>query len=231
MGILQWASHFKNVRCLLVFEPEIRPEKEVLSWIVKKHRYRQVGIPPALASLEERLSRSPFVTLFSPHPTIDELIKVLERTHLLWFAQCLMLSFCYAAPLLCLDRGLISLLVRFSPWSLWPREKVPEAEVIRHLRIAGYVPIDFFPWVEKAYQILREGDEGRMKEMARIRKEDAMADGKKRFWRLADEDGGLIFASYLDLFPYLAGERKWIQGLLDSEYLGLVLTVNSAIFL
>ncbi len=231
MGILQWASHFKNVRCLLLFDPDNPPTEGVVSWVVKKHRYRQVGVAPSLGTVEERFSRPPFVILYSPHPTLDKLIKVLQNPLPLWLAQSLILSFCYATPLLCLDRGLAPLLLSFSSWSLWSEGEVPEAEVIRHLRIAGYIPIDFFPWVERVYHVLREGDERKMGEMVQWGREEAMVDGKKRFWRLAGGEEEVIFISYLDLFPYLAEQRGSIQELLDSEYLGLVLTVNSVIFL
>jgi len=181
MGILQWASHFKNVRCLLLFNPEAPPGEEMLSWVIKKHRYRQIGVVSSLVTSEQRLSRSPFVTLYSPDAVLDGLIEVLEHKLPIWLAQSLILSFCYAAPLLCLDEELTSLLLPFSPWSLRPKGQVNEAEIIRHLRIAGYIPIDFFPLVEKAYQILREGDEGNIEELIRERRQKAIADGRNGF--------------------------------------------------
>jgi len=123
MGILQWASHFKNVRCLLLFEPETLPEKEVLSWIVKKHRYRQVGVVPALANLEERLSQQPFVTLFPPHAALDGLIEVLQRTYPPWFAQSLILSFCYAPPSALFGQG-----ARFPSFPILPLEPATKGQ-------------------------------------------------------------------------------------------------------
>ena len=49
MSIPEWVAHFKNIRCLLLFDPESPPAEEAIGWIVKKHRWRQdvISMPVA----------------------------------------------------------------------------------------------------------------------------------------------------------------------------------------
>lgn len=229
MGLLQWAAHFKNVRCVLLFDPSSPPPYETIGWLVRKHRWREVGVPPRL-QISERLTQRPFVLLCYPSEVLGEVIRRIEAQTPLWLLEGVALALCYSAPILCPDPGLYPGLEPFAPWTLRTGE-LPEAEVLRHLRIAGYVPIDFFPRAVEAYRALRYGKEGELQGLLRTRSEEASADGRKRFWRIKALSEGNPILCYIDLLPLLASRREAIEELLPREEIGLLLTLTTAFFL
>ena len=117
----------------------------------------------------------------------------------------------HAAPILALDEGLASLVSPFSPWLLRASEPLSEGELIRHLRISGYVCIDFFHLAEKAWQALRAGDPRRLTRVQAERRRLAAADGKKPFWRIEGREEGRPLVGYIDLLPTLASLRERIE--------------------
>jgi len=230
MGLLEWAAHFKNVRCVLLFDPSIPPPERVLGWLARKHRWREIGVPPSIR-ISDRLTQKPFVPLSYPTPVIGEVVKGLapdERS--LWLLEGVTLALCYSAPLLCPSPGLYERLAPFSPWTLKAGD-VPEGEVVRHLRIAGYVPIDFFPRAVEAYKALKEGKERELEDLIKRRAEEASADGLKRFWRVKALPEGEPLLCYIDLLPLLSMRRKGFPLLLQHEEVGLLLTITTAFFL
>ena len=230
MSLLEWASHFKNIRCVLLFDPLVPPEDEFLGWLVKKHRWREVGIPPSLLRAKDRLCSKPFVGLSYPSEILRRLVQTLGDDHPLWLTEALVLALCYAAPLLCPSPSFHERLSPLLQWTL-RTEGPPEGEVIRHLRIAGYVPVDSFPLVKAAYDVLRQGDREEMEALAKERASRAAEDGRKRFWRLKEVPEAPPLLSYLDLFPLLTERREALGDLLQHEEMGLVLTLTVVFFL
>lgn len=230
MSLLEWASHFKNVRCVLLFDPSIPPEDEFLAWLVKKHRWREAGVPPSLLKAKDRLSSRPFVGLSYPSEVLRRLTEALGDDHPLWLTEALVLALCYAAPLLCPSPSFHKRLSPFLQWTLHT-EPPPEGEVIRHLRIAGYVPVDFFPLAKEAYEVLRRGDRLEMESLAKERTSRAAEDGRRRFWRLKEAPDAPALLSYLDLFPLLKERREVLKDLLQHEEVGLVLALTVIFFL
>lgn len=232
MGILSWAARFKNVRCVLLLDPAAAPPEEKLAWLVRKHRYRQVGVNPGLLQSppSERLLGRPFVPLQFPHDSLAGLAAALHDEHPPWLADTLVLALAHAAPLLTLDEGLAPLLAPFSPWLLRAAQPLPEGEIIRHLRISGYVCIDFFHLAEKAWQALRADEAGALARVERERRRLATADGRKRFWRIEGGEEGRPVVAYIDLLPSLVPRRERIASLLAEEYTGLALSLTTAFF-
>ena len=227
MSILEWVAHFKNIRCLLLFDPESPPAEEAIGWIVKRHRWRQVGIGESLADLHPRFKDHPFVPLAYPSQEIKGVVKGLAEGSPLWLLESVALALCYSAPLLCFEREVFDALEPLLTWVLRAAD-VPEAEEIRHLRISGYVPVDFFPQVKESFLALKEGGEA-LEKLIERRKEEAERDGRKRFWRLKERPEAPPFVGYLDLLPPLARERERIVPFLEEETVGLLLSITAAL--
>jgi len=228
MGILEWASHFKNIRCVLFFDPESPLSKDAINWIVKKHRWRQIGLGKSICELDDRFKKHPFVLLSYPAQSIYEIAQIMSEDTSYWIVESVILALCYSAPLICFKKEDFLKLEPFLTWVL-KAEDVPESEVMRHLRIAGYVPIDFFSQVKDYFLILKEGDK-KLKEAIEKRKKDAESDGKKRFWRIKEKDNAPPFIGYVDLLPVFLQIREKIKlSAYQDEFCGLLLSITTVL--
>ena len=225
MSILEWVSHFKNIRCLLLFDPQRPPLQGAINWIIKKHRWRQVGVAESLANSHTRFKNHPFVILSYPDQSIHETVKAVAKSYPFWIVESIALALCYSAPLICFEEEVFMALNPFLTWIL-RAENLPESEVLRHLRIAGYVPIDFFPQVKEHFLILKKGGE-ELKKVIKKRKKEAESDGKKRFWRIKGKQEEKPFIGYIDLMPALSNVRDILQ----NEFIGLLLSITTVIYL
>ena len=231
MSILEWASHFKNIRCILLVDPQKPPSQEVINWVIKKHRWRQVGIGKSLSDTHSLFKSHPFVILPYPDKSIYKTVKTLAKNQNqpFWMMESVALALCYSAPLLCFEEEIFINLGSSLTWIL-QTDDIPESEIIRHLRIAGYVPIDFFPQIKEHFLILKKGVKKELEKTIKKRKEEAQNDGKKRFWRIKGKEEGKPFVGYIDLMPALVSAREKIISVPQSEFIGLLLSITTIIY-
>jgi len=211
MDLIEYISLLKNVRGILLFPVEEGPDPDKIKWLIKAHRYRDIGIPPSLYTFEE-LKKRPFVRLIYPLSGIEDLIGQLAGELPAYILEGIVMSSCYAAPLFILNQAIFELLKPLTIWNL-VGDKLDSRELLRHIRIASYALIDFYRGAKEAEVILRDSGDSeedlrkRIERLCEKRKREASADGKKRFWRIISKETPslrpLTLMAYFDLLPLL----------------------------
>jgi len=222
-------SHFvsllKNVRAVAFLDPNASlPEKE-LKWLLRKYRYRSVGVSgQLLASFAENVkaifAKKPFVALSAPLAEIETLTRLISNYCLnipSYVFDSIIMASCYVNPLLLIGRESYGVLERLAVWTLRSTSELPNVEIKRNTRIMGYAILDFHEkTTAKAYENLHnvvsklsESEKVKAQEIYKMveeRKRLAQRDGEHRFWRLREE-GRLaerVVIAYLDIVPIIA---------------------------
>jgi len=239
LNLIDWASLFKNLRGVVLLPEE--PDEGKLRWLVRKHRYRRLGLSSRYkpASQITQLQKPPFVILHPPNPTLEELPQLLLSKASPLVTDSVVLSCCYSAPLVVTEEGLFKELASFTVWELRSSQSLSEKDLLFHLRVASYVIIDFFSLAREAFEVLqayleRREEKARMKleQLCHRRQEKARRDGEKRFWRIPPDPGGKIICAYLDLLPAICQElregNKRLAEVFTSPWAGLCLPLTCA---
>jgi len=230
VSLIEWASLFKNLRGVVLFPKE--PDEGKVKWLVRKHRYRRLGIAPSFSPLVEQpaLRKVPFVTLSFPAEELQRLSEILSRKAEKYVVESLILSCCYSSPLIVTDERLFVDLEPFVLWSLRSNQRLGEKDLIFHLRVASYVIIDFFALAKEAYEAL--GDLKKLRKHCEKRRKASEKDGRKRFWRIPEDPEGKIICAYLDLLPALLEELEGgnpsAASLIRSEWTAFALPITCA---
>jgi len=207
VNLPRYVSLLKNLRAIAFFDPSLFPEME-LKWIMRKYRYRNVGISRFFLnalpnSRRDTFRKKPFEVLEYPLREIKdfcELILELWRENDYIFPS-MVLASCYVNPMLVLGRDSFKILEPFTAWCMTSTVELPDLEVKRNLRIIGYAILDFHEKViREAYDFLvsfcgkiceagkfSRADQAEFKNFLQKRRELAEKDGEKRFWRLKQE--------------------------------------------
>lgn len=205
-----FVAQFRNVRGVVVFDPSNPPDEATWSWLERNHRYRNVGIVPAVASEGTVPESETVVSLHYPTPEIRALIEEVSAEYPRWVVEGLFLASAYVAPMFVYPSGLGDI-QPCSLWDLYPTIELTEEQLLRHLRILGYGTVDFHAsMVESGYEAVCEGSIPAERER---RRREVETDGTDRCWRLFDEDEGTPMDA-----------DRWVGGYFD----GLSLLSESA---
>lgn len=210
----EYVALAKNVRGIFAYDPKNDPPSDLKTWLARIHRYRNVGISPAVEDQTELdLSAKTFERLPYPVAELQELVDHLSTKYPQWLVESLVLSSAYVAPLF-VHRPALSAFEPAAVWQLRVVDTLPEDQIKRHMRIVGYGMLDFHRGFTEAAAdaVLNESIE---EERGR-REAVCQKGGEKRFWRLLDDEGempsgGKWVGGYCD-----------ILGLLDSTAVELV---------
>lgn len=206
-NFLKYISMLKNLRCILYFKKSV--EKEKLNWVVKKHRYRNVGVPLSVLNdcdneLRKVFEKKPFVSLHFPLDELNLFYEMLKRKSALSDAvlESVLLSSCYLSPIIILGQEMKKDFDEIIVWELRSDSSIGDAELRRHLRIAGYTILDFH---ERLSTDALEGIKNRdLKMLCKKREEIARSDGEKRFWRFVSENKEMTRVLYFDVLREVA---------------------------
>jgi len=225
---LSWVGLAKNTRGVLFFSPEQLPAPDKIARLVRRHRYRSLGIPRSLAlrieqqngadsELVTRLRMPPFVRLPHPFPAAAKAVCSLFPPCQRNAVDALLCSVEYAAPLIFFEQHAASEIAPFCIWERRTATPLDDTEFIRHLRIAAYAVIDFYPLAAPAFALLQRclaARAGRstgsaslheaLERLSQERREQAKADGRKRYWRIKEDPQGPRVLAYFDIFPAIA---------------------------
>lgn len=229
-----YVSILRNIRGLLYLPPR-KWDSDVVSWLKGKYRYRMLGITPALLSefsdKMDLLSKPPFKKLVYPSEVLRSFVERVSESIPRGIAESVVLASCYVTPIVTSNEGLEKLSL-LSVHRVLSEKALPESEIIRHLRIAGYTILDFHERVcWEAYNGIVKGCEGEtdfktvvsqlLKERAGLAEKDS-----KRYWRFKSEKGSPILV-YLDILKCL--EDIDICDLVSDESLALAFGIVPAI--
>lgn len=205
VSLPRYVALLRNIRAVVLYDPDDPPTEKTWSWLQRKHRYRNVGIAPAAADATDREALpegDTITTLYLPNETVASICSETPESTPDWLAESMYLASAYVAPLL-IQPTLLDSLSEFSLWQLYPDIELTEEQLLRHLRILGYGMVDFQEsMVESGYEAIVEG---RISEERERRRSVTEEDGRDRCWRLFDEDEG----DPVD-------ESRWVGGYFDT---------------
>lgn len=232
-NMVRWLYAVKNVRCVVLLDDDNSDHSRVISWIAKKHRYRRVGISPETAFRyeSERLKKEPFMVLDYPHGALETLVKEIAPADALHVIETLALALAHSAPVVSPSTKLEEKISRHITAIRRVKNYPPENEILRHLRISGYVPIDFFEEAERASKLALTGDAKKTELLAAKRSEAAKKDLEKRFWRISPEEGPLPIVAYYDLFNAVSDSQLVKNAGIGGNVLSLILPIGAIFFI
>lgn len=179
-----------NVRGLAVYSPDKPPDKEVFTWLSRKHQYRNVGIPHSLMEhpTVDLDSYKTFIEMQLPNDALETLQDAIPDTAPKWVVEALLTASAYIVPLFIHSDALES----FAPFTTARLETVgelPEEQVLRHMRILGYGMLDLYEeTTESGWNALQQADTH--SEIAK-RQSVARDDIEDNCWRLLENDASL----------------------------------------
>jgi len=204
----------KNLRGVVLVNSSDKNAVEKISWLIKRFRYRNLGIPPSLYSrrdLKEYFSKGPFIELVYPINSIRSFVEKLWNItgYPLELIESLVLSSIYVSPLLIAGSEYIRLLEDIAYTSIQVCRELSNNEWKLHLRIADYTILDMYrEKIGEAVDVIKylKGNKWRsIKEVLDNRMKRVEKD-TKRYWRIVckDEEGSLKkFLLYIDLLNLL----------------------------
>jgi len=209
----------KNVRGCLLIDPDAPPQSHVLQWLVRKHRYRCIGLPPALSTgpIRRKLKARCYRPLQPPNPTIAALLEHVQAAGTVptAAAQAVILASAYGCVLFLTEATLKQLRPAMAcrlPCEQWP----DQADLLRHLRIADYAVLDTIDAF--AVEAARRLGEGLSRTaLIRDRAHAAEQDMFKRFWRLKPETGRELLGGYFDPLKLWQRATRPLQELLRNS--------------
>lgn len=206
----EYVALAKNVRGIFAYDPANDPPSGLKTWMARIHQYRNVGIPPTIGRRTDLdLSAKTFERLPYPVAGLDDLIEHLSGEQPRWLVEALVLSSAYVAPLF-VHRPALAAFEPAAVWQLRAARPLPEEQIKRHMRIAGYGMLDFHrAFTQEAAEALQEGS----LDAERDRREAACReDGEHRFWRLLEDEeassGGAWVGGYCDVLGLLDEAAK-----------------------
>ncbi len=203
--LLDFIVRVKNLRGVLFFsgnDPD--GALEGARWVGKRFRYRDIGVSAPLQShseesLQSRLQGKPFVPVQLPGV---EMNQIMEQTRPEGFDQVLweglVTASVHACPLI-----LVESLENAVPKDLWAfvariGQPLDVNSAKFHLRVCDYAALDAFgPSTKELLRTAGEPSKG-LVALLHERRERAMQDGEKRFWRLAENSGETAVIAILD---------------------------------
>ncbi len=222
----------KNLRGVVLFDPKDKSYLEGIGWLSSRFRYRNLGVPPMLASrLPEKLFRGRvFRRLFYPVEPLAELPFIMMRTGVPnYFAEAIVLSSVYISPILLISRSLEDALSKGCLGMVKVCGGLSVKDWKLHVRIAGYSIIDFYEdMIDLSLEYIR-GSKNDGKEIIEKRMGIVINDAK-RYWRIScgeNETPLDVFIYYYD--PLKPMVKHGLRKLLKPEHapgLSVVPVVN-----
>jgi hypothetical protein len=211
----KYAAVVKNLRGVLLLGPDEEEAGKSLAWLVKRFKYRNVGVPPALAGLKpfEEFEAGPFVELTYPVKSLARLVNLLRSGLKIRkeVAEAAVLASAYVSPILALGEGAPKLLEPLSVDLVDSRVKLTPRDLKLHLRIADYSVLDLYRWSVENAELLWSG---RNQDLVKTRIEK-IANDKKRYWRLRRGDREPFpFLLYIDPVQRIVKDRSLVKKLM-----------------
>ncbi len=216
-----YAAIVKNLRGVVIFDPEANGSWDRVKWLVRKFKYRNLGLPPIVVEkhrkeLGKYLSGNPFVELAYPVEEVEALPAVMvEHGVPRELAEALVLASVYISPLLVIGEEYIKLLERYSIDKVLVCRELNDNEWKLHLRIADYSILDMYK--ERVFEILDAIennllDEEFLEKVFEKRRADVAKD-KKRYWRIVCDHGKpfILYIDVLNTITKIIGVEKLIE--------------------
>ena len=235
VSLSRYAALVKNLRGVVVFIPGDDIGEHV-EWLVRRFRYRNVGVPPALVEhLDSKLlSGKPFVQLSYPAENLisfAQRIAAVEDVEPL-IVEAAVLASIYVSPLLALGGSVAECLERLAVDSVESKVLLDDRGWRLHLRIADYTVLDFYQWSSGHAEALWNPHVD-VKSFAEERAE-RIAKDKKRYWRLQrGEESPWKFMHYIDLAQRASRKLELLEIVrsFNREIVSAALAIEAAVLI
>jgi len=207
----------KNLRGVVLVSPQEASAEELVQWLGRRFRYRNVGVAPAAvvahsAFFAGRLEGRPFLELAFPLESVAAVARAVADVLglSLEVAQGVVLASAYASPLIALGRWAADALEPLTVDRVQTLTPLDDRGWRLHLRIADYSVLDLYRWsTAHARGLWRGPGEDFLGERRR-----RIARDRRRYWRLQAGPGPeRPFLRYLDLAQVAAREPSLGEGL------------------
>ena len=207
-----YAALVKNLRGVLIIDPNDELVPNILRWLSRRFRYRLVGVPPKV--LEGLKSRGLNLTkqlrpLHYPSKSLVELVSTcMEYLGGVdeYLIESTVLASTYVSPALAFGDEVIKEATKLGTYVVNSKVRLNNQYMKLHMRIADYSILDAY---ESDIELLRRLWEGKLSPKEYLReKEVEISKDTKRYWRLTKPDtrGGKLkeckphpFLTYLDI--------------------------------
>ncbi len=197
-----YAVIVKNLRGVLLFDPEDEELNSRIEWLRKRFQYRNLGIPPSLYSerFNELFKYKVFRKLYYPVKEAEELINILSSIgYDSVFVEALVLASSYISPLMILSSKYLKLIEENSLGSVGICKELSIKDWKLHMRIADYTILDSYEnSVMQAIEYIENiNDSAKREEIINDRRNFYEKD-MKRYWRILCDNPSKNFLYYLD---------------------------------
>lgn len=219
----------KNLRGVYIASSRDDIEEHV-SWLSRKFRYRDLGVPQCLVEGREevfkgRLSGNPFHQIDFPTQHVKEVaLEIVEALNSVGVDKCtalaLTLASSYASPVLATTSVIEELVESGVAIHIVGGPKLDDKSAKLHLRIVDYTVLDaYLPSIEDAKRLAFDREK-----LVESRKAFAEKDSK-RYWRFAGKGDNKVIV-YLDYLHLLS--RELLEKLVSDPELEILLPLLAA---
>ncbi len=229
-----YASIVKNLRGIVYIEELGDSVWNIIRWLIRRFRYRDLGLPPAIYrkyrdQLGDYMDGKPFRSLVYPINDLRGLVDILSRDIAYDVIESIVFSSIYISPMLVIGDHVHKLISDLGMDHVFIKDELDDRSWKLHLRIADYTILDMYRECVleglEAIRCLRENDVNCIRKIITKRR-DRVARDKKRYWRISSGEGR-VFLTYIDpleiLFNRVKHDKTVINKLLDDYASGLAI--------
>ncbi|MCI4437804.1 MAG: hypothetical protein JHC33_13440 [Ignisphaera sp.] len=202
----RYAAIVKNLRGVVLFDLSEDGAWESVEWLVKRFRYRDLGLPPSVYKrypdkLEKYMGGNPFRLLTYPLQELEafaqEFAKCLNADYEV--AELLTLSSIYISPAMIVGKRFEPVVGRFSVEVVKTCKELGLEDWKLHMRIADYTVLDMYESsISSALSVIETCSERSLEDVLSQRIESIRKD-VKRYWRILCNDAqAKPFLYYID---------------------------------
>lgn len=210
----RYAALVKNLRGVILMNPEDEVASDILNWLVDRFKYRNLGLPPSTVErypsrLKGKLGGKPFVELVHPSRVMAPLSNLIENglSVSAEAAEAVVLASTYVCPVIAVGPSAKKALDPLIVKTVERKARLDNKGWKLHLRIADYTVLDLYSWstlhAEQLWNPALHYDSFIAERAKRIEKD------VKRYWRLMKgSESAKPFLGYIDVAQLLAEKLK-----------------------
>jgi DNA-binding protein Fis len=208
----RYAALVKNLRGVVLAEVESPEVEAALQWLLKRFKYRDLGLPPSMAELRKRKAFRRLMELFHPAEELKRLAEAfaVELSAPLKAAEALVIASAYVSPVMAVGSWAAEALSRLAVEKIESKVKLDGKGWKLHFRIVDYTVLDAYEKsvaeAEGLWKPKLNLEAFKRKRIERIRRD------VKRYWRLMEgEEEAKPLILYFDLALLAAENPKLLQ--------------------
>lgn len=181
----RYAALVKNLRGVIL----AKEDEKALQWLLKRFKYRNLGVPPSGGGLRRRKGFSKLLELFYPSESLRELVEVFSSTLSLprEAVEAAVIASAYVSPIMGIGSWADEALSKLAVETVESRVELDEKGWKLHFRILDYTVLDAYASsvseAESLWNPETNLERFKQKRLRRIRAD------MKRYWRLLEGSG------------------------------------------